>query len=154
MNEVAHQFKNDNPRHYYLYVLKLEGKKFYIGVTSKQPQERFLEHKNGFYGAEWTKLYKPIAIEQTVDLGITTYSKAETYENKITHVYIRKYGLNNVRGGNITFRGDMVKRFGYIWRVEDWKDIVYLFLMMIGVACMTIYIIYDFYFVHGGTLGV
>ena len=152
MNETASDFQNKKPKQYYLYVLKLQGKKYYIGVTSKQPEERFIEHKNGFYGAEWTKLYKPISIEQTVNLGVTTYKKAEEYENKITRVYIRRHGLNNVRGGNITYRGEMVKRFGYIWRAEDWKDMVMLVLLFAWMAFLTFYLLYDIYSVHGGKL--
>jgi predicted GIY-YIG superfamily endonuclease len=82
-----------------LYVLKLEGTKYYIGVTSKTPEERYLEHRNGFYGAEWTKIHKPIEIEQSKDLGFTTYEKAGVYENKVTRQYVKKYGIDNVRGG-------------------------------------------------------
>lgn len=152
MNEPDLVFQKQKPRHYYLYVLKLENKKYYVGVTSKKPEERFIEHRNGFYGAEWTKIHKPLSIEQTVDLGITTYEKAEEYENKITRVYIQKHGINNVRGGNITYRGNMVKRFGYVWRLEDWKDIVGLGLLLFWMTLLTIYLIYDFYVVHSGKL--
>lgn len=154
MSDNDNHFQDNKIRHYFLYVLKLEDKKFYIGVTSKNPEERFLEHKNGFYGAEWTKIHKPLSIEQTVDLGITDYKKAEEYENKITRKYIQKHGLNNVRGGNITYRGEMVKRFGYIWRTEDWKDIVMLVVLLVWMAFLTFYLIYDIYAVHGGRLWV
>ncbi len=131
-----------------IYVLRLEDGKFYIGMTSKTPQERFLEHKNGFYGAEWTKLYKPISIEQSKDLGFVSYEKAEEYENLITRKYIKKYGLNNVRGGNITYRGKMVRRAGYYWRDEDWKDLVYISIAVIWIFSTTVYIIWDYYTRH------
>lgn len=111
-----------NEKHYWLYVLRLEQNKFYIGVTSKTPEERFQQHKNEYFAAEWTKLHKPIRIEQTKDLGITTFVKAEEFENKITRIYVKEYGLDNVRGGNITYRGKMIRRGKYIWRLEDWKD--------------------------------
>lgn len=135
-------------KHYSLYVLKLEEGKYYVGITSKTPEERFKEHKNGFYGAEWTKIYKPIKIDQSIDLGITTFERAEAYENKVTRKYIKEYGLDNVRGGNITYRGKMVKKFGYIWRIDDWKDLTAISLALVYVVFTLIYLIVDQFFYH------
>lgn len=130
-------------KHYWLYVLKLEQGKYYIGVTSKSVEERFKQHKNEYFAAEWTKLYRPIAIEQSKDLGVTTYLKAEEFENKVTRKYINVHGLDNVRGGNITYRGDMVKKFGYIWRMEDWKSFKMAWLAAIALFLCTAYIFWD-----------
>lgn len=138
----------DKNKKYHLYILQLEEGKYYIGITSKTPQERFHEHRNGFCGAEWTKLYKPIRIEQTKDLGITTYERAELFENKVVREYIKKYGLDNVRGGNITYRGKMVKRFGYVWRFDDWDDIVWYSLASVWMLGAGIYIALDWIFRH------
>lgn len=135
-------------KHYWLYVLRLEQNKFYIGITSKTPEERLTQHKNDYFAAEWTKMYKPEKIEQTRDLGITTFEKAEEFENKITRMYVKKYGLDNVRGGNITYRGKLIRRGKYIWRLEDWKD----FKMVCGVALVLFicagYILWDAIFRH------
>ena len=42
----------------YIYILKLEQDKYYIGKTT-DPERRLGEHLSGA-GAAWTKLYKPI----------------------------------------------------------------------------------------------
>lgn len=56
-----------------LYVLKLENDKWYIGITSKTPEERYWQHKNGYLAAKWTKKYKPLGIHDTKDLGGVLY---------------------------------------------------------------------------------
>ena len=69
------------------YVLKLEDNKWYIGKTFNI-QKRFNHHKNGT-GAQWTKLHKPICI----------YSKSYNIsERELTLQYMKKYGIENVRG--------------------------------------------------------
>lgn len=133
----------NSARRYHLYVLKLEQEKYYVGVTSKTPEERFAEHKNGFYAAEWTKIYKPVKIEQAKDLGFTTYAIAEEYENKVTRVYIKKYGLNNVRGGNLTYRGKYIKRFGWLYSEYSWETTVLVTLLTVIMLIFGIYTIVD-----------
>lgn len=135
--------KTMKPRHYWLYVLLLEQDKFYIGITSKTPEERFQQHKNEFFAAEWTKLHKPIKIEQTKDLGITTFDKAEEYENKITRMYVNQYGLDNVRGGNITYKGKMVRKGKYIWRIEDWNNYRMAWTIVVVLVLCGSYILWD-----------
>lgn len=114
----------NNEKHYWLYVLKLEQDKYYVGITSRSPEIRYKEHVNGLYAAEWTKVYKPIKIDQTIDLGITTIEKTEDYENKVTREYVKAHGFNNVRGGNLTYRGKYVKRFGYYYTDKNWEELV------------------------------
>lgn len=132
-----------NEKHYWLYVLKLEQGKYYVGTTSKTPEERFKEHVNGFLAAEWTKVYKPIKIDQVVDLGVTTIEKTEAYENKVTRRYIKAYGINNVRGGNLTYRGKYVSRFGYYYSDKDWKEIIYDLISLGFVLYVLIDLIFD-----------
>lgn len=153
MHEKKSTFKPINvKKHYSLYVLKLEAGKYYIGVTAKTVNERFIEHKNGFYGSEWTRIYKPISIEQSKDLGLCTYFRAEEYENKVTREYIKHYGLNNVRGGNIIYRGTMVKKFGYLWKLEDWRDNIAYLTAFLWVFLSTLYIVIDLIFNHHGRI--
>jgi predicted GIY-YIG superfamily endonuclease len=132
-----------NEKHYWLYVLKQEQGKYYIGVTSKTPEERFKEHVNGFLAAEWTKLYKPIELDQTKDLGVTTYERAEAFENKVTRRYLKAYGIDNVRGGNLTYRGKYVTRFGYYYTDKDWKEIIYNLISLGLVLYVLIDLIFD-----------
>ncbi len=76
-----------------LYVLRLIQDKYYVGITWKNVIERFSQHKKGI-GAQWTKLYKPIDIIES----IKTNNIFE--EDKYTKMYMNKYGIENVRGGS------------------------------------------------------
>jgi len=89
-------------KHYWLYVLQLEQGKYYIGVTASTPERRFKQHLSGFAGARWTRKYKPLEIIDRIDLGEVSYLDAEIIENKRTREYMQRFGLNNVRGGDLT----------------------------------------------------
>lgn len=74
-----------------IYVLKLSKHKWYIG-KSDNPLKRYQDHLNGT-GSAWTKLYKPISLEKTIEGSAFD-------EDKITKEYMAKYGIENVRGGS------------------------------------------------------
>ena len=74
----------------YIYVLHCRENKFYIGRTTDLAT-RFLKHKAGT-GAQWTKSYGPLAI---IDV-LPDYPFAEL---TTTLDYMKRYGLDNVRGG-------------------------------------------------------
>lgn len=96
-------FTTAKKKHYWLYVLRLQQNKYYIGITSrKDPSSRIREHMNGFYSAQWTKKYKPIECTEKIDLGMLTEDQAYSQENKRTLQYMAKYGVNNIRGANST----------------------------------------------------
>ena len=76
----------------YIYAIKLEQGKYYIGKTSN-PQFRLESHFNS-NGSKWTKIYKPLNV-------IELKPNCDDYdEDKITMQYMDKYGINNVRGGS------------------------------------------------------
>jgi hypothetical protein len=76
----------------YIYVLKLEQQKYYIGKTTN-PCFRIDRHFNGD-GAQWTKVYKPIKLVEMIP-------NCDDYdEDKYTKIYMDKYGIENVRGGS------------------------------------------------------
>jgi hypothetical protein len=78
-----------------IYVLKLSSDKIYVGITTKNTIDRFAEHCSGT-GSEWTKLYKPIEI-------INSFSTNNRFdEDRTTFIYMKLYGINNVRGGSFT----------------------------------------------------
>ena len=78
----------------YIYVLKLEQDKYYIGKTNN-PNLR-LENHFSSNGCEWTKLYKPLKIIEIIP-------HCDNYdEDKYTKIYMDKYGIDNVRGGSYT----------------------------------------------------
>ena len=75
----------------FIYVLKLQKNKYYIGKTSN-PTFRLESHFNSS-GSEWTKAYPPIEVEHI-------YKDCDDFdENKYTLKYMDKYGDRNVRGG-------------------------------------------------------
>lgn len=75
-----------------LYALRLSGGRYYIGKT-RFPVIRI---KNHFHekGATWTKIHKPEAVVQ-IKLDADRYD-----EDKLTKIYMVKYGIDKVRGGS------------------------------------------------------
>lgn len=127
-------------RHYWLYILKCEEDKYYIGVTSKTPELRMQEHIKGIRPAKWTMKYKPIKLVDRKDLGMMTYENAEKYENKVIRAYVKKCGINNARGGDLRDTSDFIIRFGYIFDKSGWEVITaVVFLMLIIIILMTAY---------------
>jgi cellular nucleic acid-binding protein len=78
----------------YIYILKLENNKYYVGKTFN-PKRRIIEHVIS-EGSYWTKLNKPISIIRL----ISNCSKYD--EDKFTLEYMDKYGIENVRGGSFS----------------------------------------------------
>lgn len=74
-----------------IYVLKLEGGKYYVGKTGDLIA-RYQQHLSG-EGSSFTRLHKPIKVIRTV----TNASPFD--EDKITKECMAKYGIENVRGG-------------------------------------------------------
>lgn len=76
----------------YIYVLKLEENKYYVGKTN-DPLFRIQNHMKE-NGSEWTKLYKPLKL-------IELKANCDDYdEDKTTIKYMNEYGISNVRGGS------------------------------------------------------
>jgi predicted GIY-YIG superfamily endonuclease len=76
-----------------VYVLKCDNDKYYVGRTTRDVEVRFQEHRNGSAGPEWTRLHSPIRI-------IKKFENADDYlELNKTLEYMKKYGIDKVRGG-------------------------------------------------------
>ena len=76
----------------YIYVLKLTSNKYYVGKTTN-PSFRLKDHftKNG---SSWTKIFKPIKLHEL-------RPDCDSFdEDKITLQYMKKHGIDNVRGGS------------------------------------------------------
>ena len=134
---------NIGVKHFWLYVLKLEGENFYVGTTSKTPEVRFEEHVRGYLtgrgGAVWTRLHKPLSILDRRDLKLTTREKAERYEDKVTRKYIKAYGLDNVRGGDIVSTDELISRFGKIGPKDIWTAIMAITLLVLIMLIIAFY---------------
>ena len=74
-----------------IYVLKLQGNKYYVGKTTN-PTYRLDDHFSEG-GSAWTKKYKPISIHKLDP------DRPDSYEQIVTQEYMQKYGIDNVRGG-------------------------------------------------------
>lgn len=116
--------------------------KFYVGITSQTRERRMQQHLREIRAAYWTKTHKPLEIIYTEDLGITQKAKAEKHENKMVRERMKQRGINNVRGGDLTEVDDYTKRFGSIWKTDDWRLFAYVIFTMIMVA----YFIVEKYF--------
>jgi predicted GIY-YIG superfamily endonuclease len=74
-----------------LYILECEDNKWYVG-KSTDVQRRFKQHTEG-KGSEWTREYAPIRIAETRSIT------SQFDETNVTKEYMKKYGIDNVRGG-------------------------------------------------------
>lgn len=78
----------------YIYVLRLESGKFYVGKTTN-PDFRLKQHSKNV-GSEWTKKYKVIDCIELFE------STDDFDEDKITLKYMKEHGVDNVRGGSFS----------------------------------------------------
>jgi cellular nucleic acid-binding protein len=77
-----------------IYVLQCKNGKYYVGKTA-DVMRRFEEHKSG-NGSAWTKKYPPTRL---MECRAITGSHDE---NNMTKDLMKKYGVDNVRGGTYT----------------------------------------------------
>lgn len=78
-----------------IYVLRCEEEKYYVG-KSTNINKRLKQHFKQKKGSCWTRLYKPLQIYEI-------RRKCDEFdEEKITLQYMKKFGINNVRGGSYT----------------------------------------------------
>jgi predicted GIY-YIG superfamily endonuclease len=98
-----------------IYILRLEGGRYYIG-KSDNVMNRYEQHIKG-NGSAWTRKYKPISIEKTIE-NVSSFE-----EDKVTKEYMSKYGIDKVRGGSYVevelseFHTDALKM--EIWAAKD-----------------------------------
>jgi predicted GIY-YIG superfamily endonuclease len=87
------------PKPYWLYALRLENNRYYVGFTGKRnPYDRIMEHVEG-EGAKWTQLHTPIEVIEIRDAGEITLTQVKALERNLTWAYMMRYGVNKVRGG-------------------------------------------------------
>lgn len=77
-----------------IYVLRLEKGRFYVG-RAQNVERRFQDHCQGHF-TDWTRKYRPIAIE-------TVYPNVSPFEvDRITKEFMAVYGVHKVRGGSFS----------------------------------------------------
>jgi len=75
-----------------VYVLRLEGGRYYIG-SSDNVTQAYEEHLNG-NGSAWTRKYKPVLLDLVFSNG------SPLQEDKITKEFMSDHGIDKVRGGS------------------------------------------------------
>jgi len=75
-----------------IYVLRLEGGRFYVG-KSNDVAKRYQEHLAGA-GSAWTRKYRPIVLEREIP------NASPFDEDKLTKELMAKHGIDKVRGGS------------------------------------------------------
>ena len=78
----------------YLYVLKLQKGKYYVGKTN-DVMKRYQQHVEG-KGSAWTSKFSPVSLVESKQ--VTSLHD----ENNMTKDMMKKYGVENVRGGSYT----------------------------------------------------
>jgi hypothetical protein len=89
-----------------IYVLRCEEGKYYVGRASNI-YKRITDHFIG-NGSQWTKLHKPIDIEEVLP------NLTELDEDKITKKYMANHGILNVRGGSYSNRSLTPNQFKFL----------------------------------------
>jgi len=100
----------------YVYALKLEKNKYYVGYTERKEYERLDEHLHN-NGAKWTKKFKPVEV-------LKFYSGKLEDEDKLTLELMKKHGWWNVRGGrwcevNMTEPPAELKNAGWLNKLSN-----------------------------------
>jgi predicted GIY-YIG superfamily endonuclease len=80
-----------------LYILRLRGKKWYVGYTDRGTSERIHEHIDK-KGAKWTKKHPPL--KKGYLHSFSEPGKSKKDEDKKTLELMEEHGINNVRGGS------------------------------------------------------
>jgi hypothetical protein len=76
-----------------VYVLRLTGNKYYIGKSDSLNYEKRLQSHMQGNGSAWTKKYGVLDVAETI-------KEANMFtEDNTTLVYMRRHGIDNVRGG-------------------------------------------------------
>lgn len=127
----------ENKKHFWLYVLKLENDKYYVGITTKNVDVRVREHIRGFYGSRWTKKYRPLGLLDKQEIGLVAPEEAEKYEQAVTLKYIDKYGLDNVRGGMLNYSGSYHKFGGSYFRDFEYESLKTVIVLMIFIVLLS-----------------
>jgi predicted GIY-YIG superfamily endonuclease len=84
---------------HFVYVLRLFGDRWYIGVTDK-PKRRVISHARGEATShDFVKTYPPVGVESVI--GFDSRQAAMEREREIAGAFAHYHGENQVRGGRL-----------------------------------------------------
>ena len=99
MLQIPRWRKIKNDGRYWLYLLKCEKKKYYVGISKNLAQRRAEEWSQGERCPKWLKIYRPKRYIGVYRLRTKHKARAEKIETRFTKALWSIYGKNNVRGG-------------------------------------------------------
>lgn len=110
-NHYFDSFKKKMPVYrkgaWYLYVLKLEYEKVYVGITHN-PKKRLEKHFYG-EGAVATTKFMPLEVLDIIESS-STRLEVEQVENMVSEQLFNKYGEENVYGGKYVRKFNLEKK--------------------------------------------
>jgi predicted GIY-YIG superfamily endonuclease len=101
----------DSRKSYWLYALKLQHGKYYVGYTGRtNPYDRILQHGDGSLdGAAWTRKHKPVEVIEVRQIENVSLRKIKALEQNLTWAYMTVYGTGKVRGGIFNYPGRILR---------------------------------------------
>ena len=102
-----------------IYILQLIEDKYYVGKSKNIP-DRYRQHIEG-YGSAFTQKYKPIKLKDTRPI------KSEFDEDNVVKELMKKYGIDNVRGGS----------YSSVYLTDSQKECLQIELFSASNACFT-----------------
>lgn len=125
-------------KHYWLYILKLEHNKYYVGITAhKDPQVRIDQHISGYMQARWISKHPYIDTVEIIDIGTITREDAEILEQKHTLELMSKYGYNSVRGGRLNYGGRYYRIFDWYFSADQMSSLSTV-LFLLGIILLLV----------------
>lgn len=132
--------KSANTKHWHVYVLKLQKNKWYVGVTTKQPEQILSEHKAG-KGNDWTRKYKPVDLHFHRDMGELPSDRAEMLVDRAMRKYVKEHGADNVRGGyldGLTEKHEKQSRFKFKLPTSEGQLLIFALIEAIVIIVLLI----------------
>ncbi|AYV83332.1 MAG: GIY-YIG nuclease [Hyperionvirus sp.] len=100
----------------WIYLLKLEAGKYYVGRTNKE--EKRIEEHIELFGSEWTRKYKYVEVMDII-------KNADSFdEDKYTLKLMSEFGIENVRGGSfvsVTLNDEQIQSISLMLRNAENK---------------------------------
>ena len=123
-----------------LYALELEKGKWFVDVTTGDPEAQLKKHKSGD-DTEWTKRFAPVKIAYSHEIGEVSEEDALKYAGKLLRKYMEHYGEGNVRVGDLpstTQKGTKKQKYGEekkgfrIWNTVTQIIVIFILLGIIA----------------------
>ena len=103
---------NKAVRNWTLYVIRLNGGQYYVGITSRRDFMIRINEHGSLFGARVNRGKRVEAIEEIHPLGRVTGLEAQNIENDMMIDYRKRYGWNKVKGGyDIKLKSSLVPTY-------------------------------------------